>query len=271
MIYYNINLNPIIDTKIFLYICTMPYSLNDTFNNLNINDLIDKFFNRNEFRLEDIILFYTSKDSDIKKITIQWRVTRLLELGVIQRIGRGKYAMGKYQKFIPYPTLQTKKIHRLLISEFPEAKFCLWSTEWIKSYLPDLDVQITFVEGIGIQSSQFFMYLWEQKDGVVFYGLPTKTSKKFSKNIVVVRKMISGSPLVESNEIVYPHLEKMIVDLYCDWTKIYTYKNPTFYKFFKKLHSNFSINESKLLRYADRRKRKEFFLKCMQRLKRLNS
>lgn len=172
---------------------------------------------------------------------------------------------------MPYPTLQIKKIHRLLISEFPNAKFCLWSTEWIKSYLPDLDIQITFVEGIGKQPSQFFMYLWEQKDGVVFYGLPTKASKKFSKNIVVVRKMVSGSPLLELNEIEYPHLEKMIVDIYCDWDKIYLYKNPTFYKFFKKLYSNFSINESKLLRYADRRKKKMVFVKHLQRLKHINS
>ncbi len=115
------------------------------------------------------------------------------------------------------------------------------------------------------------MHLWGQKDGVVFYGLPTNPSKKFSKNIVVVRKMVSGSPLLESNEIMYPHLEKMIVDLYCDWDKIYPYKNLTFYKFFKKIHSNFTINESKLLRYADRRKKKMVFVKHLQRLKHINS
>ena len=53
--------------------------------------------------------------------------------------------------------------------------------------------------------------------------------------------------------------------------KIHPYKNPTFYKFFKKLYSNFSINESKLLRYADRRKKKMVFLKHLQRLKHVNS
>lgn len=56
----------------------MPYSLNDTINNLFINDLKDNFSNRDEFRLDDIILFYTLKDSEIKKSTIQWRVSRLL-------------------------------------------------------------------------------------------------------------------------------------------------------------------------------------------------
>lgn len=45
----------------------MPYFLKDTIKNLNINDLIDMFSNRNEFHLEDIILFYTLKDSHIKK------------------------------------------------------------------------------------------------------------------------------------------------------------------------------------------------------------
>lgn len=62
----------------------MPYSLKNTINNLYINDLKYNFSNRDEFRLEDIILFYTSKNSDSKKSTIQWRVSRLLKLGIIK-------------------------------------------------------------------------------------------------------------------------------------------------------------------------------------------
>lgn len=79
--------------------------------------------------------------------------------------------------------------------------------------------------------------------------------------------MISGSPLMESDGIFYAHLEKIIVDLYCDWNKIYPYKKPTFYLLFKKLNKDYSINESKLLRYADRRKKKQVFTKFLDRLK----
>ena len=150
-------------------------------------------------------------------------------------------------------------------------KYCIWSTQWLESFLPDIASQYTtFIEVENNNGATIFFELWKNAENV-FYKIPSKIPKQFGKNVIIIKKLISGSPLVESNEIVYPHLEKMIVDLYCDWDKIHPYKNPTFYKFFKKLYSNFSINESKLLRYADRRKKKMVFLKHLQRLKHVNS
>lgn len=130
-----------------------------------------------------------------------------------------------------------------------------------------MKTQTTFVEGTGTYPSRFFFHLWEKKDSVVFFGSAIRDSNTFGKNIVIVRKMISGSPLMESDGIFYAHLEKIIVDLYCDWNKIYPYKKPTFYLFLKKLNKDYSINENKLLRYADRRKKKQVFIKFLDRLK----
>ncbi len=150
-------------------------------------------------------------------------------------------------------------------------KYCIWSTQWLESFLPDIASQYTtFIEVENNNGATIFFELWKNAENV-FYKIPSKIPRQFGKNVIIIKKLISGSPLVESNEIVYPYLEKMIVDLYCDWDKIHPYKNPTFYKFFKKLYSNFSINESKLLRYADRRKKKMVFLKHLQRLKHVNS
>ena len=61
----------------------MPYSLNDTINNLFINDLKGNFSNRDEFHLDDIILCYTLKDSEIKKSTIQWRGSKPKPSGLV--------------------------------------------------------------------------------------------------------------------------------------------------------------------------------------------
>lgn len=245
----------------------MPYSLKDTINNLSINALKEKFSDYKQCSLKEILDFYRLKEPLIKKTTVQWRVTRLLELGIIQRIGRGKYKVGKYKKFEPYSTKQIMKAHHYLTTQFPDAKYCIWSTEWLKDYLPELDVKVIFIEGIGKYPSSFFFHLWEQKYCTVYYELPTRVSKMYYKNIIIIRKMISGSPLVESGEITYPHLEKIIVDLYCGLNSIYPYDKPTFQQLFKKLHKDFSINESKLLRYADRRKKKETFAKYLKKLK----
>lgn len=244
----------------------MPYSLKDTINNLSINTLKERFSKNSQFSLKEILDFYRLKEPIIKKTTVQWRVTKLLELGIIQRIGRGKYTMGNYQKFEPYSTKQIKKIHNHLISKFPDSKYCIWSTEWLKTYLTKLDVQIIFVEGVGKEPSSFFFHLWEKREGTVWYGLPKRISKTFGKKQVIVKRMISGSPLVESEGIFYPHLEKIVVDLCCCWDSIHPYGKPTFQQLLKNLYKDFSINESKLLRYADRRKKKQTFIKILKKI-----
>lgn len=245
----------------------MPYSIEHTNNNLSINDLKEKFSDYNQFSLKDILEFYRLKDPLIKKTTVQWRVTRLLELEIMQRIGRGKYTIGNYRKFIPYPTSQIEKANHHLINKFPDSKYCIWSTEWLKTYLTKLDVQIIFVEGTGNEPINFYFHLWEQRYCSVYYKLLDKVSKMFYKNSIIVRKMISGSPLIESEGIFYAHLEKIIVDLYCDWNLIYPHNQPNFQQLLKKLHKDFSINESKLLRYADRRNKKKIFAKYLKKLK----
>lgn len=57
---------------------------------------------------------------------------------------------------------------------------------------------------------------------------------------------------MESNEVVYPHLEKRIVDLYCD--KLYPNDKTTFYKILKKLYFTFSINETPITIVIDTQK-----------------
>lgn len=241
----------------------MPCSLNATIDNLSINKLKEKFSDCDQFSLKDILDFYRLKEPLAKKETVQWRITRLLGLGIIQRIGRGKYTVGKYKKFEPYSTKQIMKAHHYLTSKFPDSKYCVWSTEWLKIYLTKLDVQTIFVEGTGNDPINFYFHLWEQRYCSIYYGLLDKVSKTFYKNSIIIRKMMSGSPLIESDEISYPHLEKIIVNLYCDWNLIYPHDKPTFQQLLKKLHKDFSINQSKLLNFCvmptEKRKRKFLF------------
>lgn len=111
--------------------------------------------------------------------------------------------------------------------------------------------------------------LWKQKIGFIFSGSITNVFKETRKrNIIFVRKLRSEPPIFESNGIYFPHLEKMIIDVYCDWDKIYPKEKPTFYILFRRIYKNFSVNESRLLRYADRRKKKEIFEIFLKRKKR---
>lgn len=50
-----------------MYICYMPYSLDDTIKKLNINSFKNNFTKYNEFGLNDILKFYQLENPAIKK------------------------------------------------------------------------------------------------------------------------------------------------------------------------------------------------------------
>ena len=43
----------------------------------------------------DILYLYREKEPEIPEATVNWRIYHLVQKGVIQRIGRGKYREGK--------------------------------------------------------------------------------------------------------------------------------------------------------------------------------
>jgi hypothetical protein len=61
-----------------------------------------------------------------KTTTINWRIYNLVQLGVLNRIGRGKFVIGEGKLYIPEISSKIKSIHSKLNKEFPYLKiwFC---------------------------------------------------------------------------------------------------------------------------------------------------
>jgi len=62
-------------------------------NRLDIDNFETHFKDKNVFETDDIACFYrfTDKSSAI----INWRIYSLVQKGVLQRVGRGKFCLGK--------------------------------------------------------------------------------------------------------------------------------------------------------------------------------
>lgn len=71
--------------------------------------------------------------------------------------------------------------------------------------------------------------------------------------MVTVRKMVSGFAMIRSDEGFFAGLEKIGVELYGEWNKIYPDRKPAFYLFLKRLNKDYLINHNN----AHRRKRKQ--------------
>ena len=71
---------------------------------------------------------------------------------------------------------------------------------------------------------------------------------------IIVKNLNSESPTVKESKIVVPMLEKMLVDMLID-ENLFSAQQGELDYIFKSAYKKFTINESKMKRYASRRNR----------------
>ena len=82
---------------------------------LHIDTFKSRFENSESISVSDILSFYRKYDNKVKKSTVSWRIYNLVDKGVIQRIGKGKYKLGKQKKFKP--------LEFVLINDYKDESF----------------------------------------------------------------------------------------------------------------------------------------------------
>ena len=121
-----------------------------------------------------------------------------------------------------------------------------------------------------------FYYLVEvEKDAVeaVFYFLKERNFSVFlnpnqdildkyipeNKDIYIVITLVSEAPTQQIRRICTVSVEKMLVDIFCDETLFAAQQGAEMRTIFNEVLSKYTISQNKMLRYADRRKRKNDF------------
>jgi hypothetical protein len=180
--------------------------------------------------------------------------------GVLQRIGRGIFTLGEGKNYVPEVSSATKSIYKKLKAKFPFANLCVWNTA-------------VFNEFMLHQPNQFFVLMETDKEttNAVFYFLreikksvfiePTKDIlEKYVVNkneVFVVKQLISEAPTQNINGVETASIEKMLVDIFCDKVIFSAQQGAEMRTIFKEAFAKYTINQSKMLRYADRRRKKE--------------
>ncbi|MGI5914690.1 MAG: DUF6577 family protein, partial [Bacteroidales bacterium] len=102
---------------------------------LNIEELTKQFKDVRSLNTTDIINFYRINEPELKTTTINWRIYALVQMGVLTRIGRGKFSLGNRKIFIPEITSKLKTINSKLKKEFPFLEICLWNTSTFNEFM----------------------------------------------------------------------------------------------------------------------------------------
>ncbi|NQU66514.1 MAG: hypothetical protein HQ510_01095 [Candidatus Marinimicrobia bacterium] len=220
----------------------------------------------NSFETKDIAAFYEEYETGIKQTTVNWRVYTLIQRGILNRIGRGRFILGTSKLFIPEISLEMKAINKKLNQEFPYLKTCIWNTSVLNEFMHhQLGRFYLLIEVEKVATQSVFYFLKEAKKSV-FIEPTSDILEKYlprEKEALIVKPLVSEAPIQIVEGIHTASLEKMLVDIFCDKVLFSNQQGAEMRTVFREALHKYSVNQSRMLRYADRRRKKKSFNKYL--------
>ncbi len=207
-----------------------------------------------------MLSFYNSLDPNVITTTVNWRIHNLVQKGVLARIGRGRFILGEGRNYIPEVRDEIKLLHNKLKKNFPYLNMCLWSTSVFNEFMihqPGRFYLLVEVEKDAIESVFYFMkekkyhvFIKPSRELFMHYMLDEKESW-------IVKSLVSEAPIQYLSGFPTTTIEKMLVDIFCDDITFDAQQGSEMKTIFKEAFEKYTISDSKMLRYADRRRKKK--------------
>lgn len=227
---------------------------------LHIEKLKTHFKIKESFKTKEIVDFYKKIEPNLSKTTTNWRIFSLVKKGILNRIGRGAFTLGETKYFLPEITSEQESLQKKIKKDFPFLDLCIWNTSSLNEFsIHQTNQHFQILEVKKEITQSIFIHLKEQKKNVFLE--PTKeVFERYvtdSKNVIIVKTLITEAPTLNIDNVKTSSLEKILVDIFCNEIIFSAYQGNEMKTIYKNAFSKYAINESKLLRYANRRGKKE--------------
>jgi hypothetical protein len=235
--------------------------------NILNNRLKEHFAHLKVFDVTDIFRFYSEQNPVVLPTTVNWRIHNLVQSGVIQRVGRGVYRIGKSNIFQPDLSHKLKKTAQSIQKEFPYTDFCVWELATVNFFSHNLiNFNLFFVDVERDAVDAFYYKLKEKQKNVVNIRKTHDDISELAGNICI-RPLVSHAPLKMQEQIQVATLEKILVDLATD-KEFFPFQGNEIFTIYENAFEKYTINESSMLRYAARKEKKEKIKEIINAIKR---
>ena len=104
-------------------------------NKLQIEKIEHRFKNNPILETQDIFALYQLEEANIKLAAVNWRINALVQAGILQRVGKGKFMLGENRVYIPEITSTIKSVYKKIKTEFPYLNLCIWNTSALNEFM----------------------------------------------------------------------------------------------------------------------------------------
>lgn len=226
-----------------------------------IEQLKQRFAGRNFITREELFDFYRFFEPELKEATFTWRIYSLKEKNILQSIRKGVYIISDKPQFVPPIDPKLKELARKIGKQFPVAKYCLWNTHWLNDWMihqPGRFLLLVEVESSAAES--VFNFLKDNYYKNVFFKPDDDILDRYvyeDKDSIIVKQLITRSPLRREKGIVFPALEKVMVDLFIERGLFAPCQGRELVHIYNHLHRQYALSITTLLAYAKRRNKKQ--------------
>ena len=230
---------------------------------LNIEELKEVFKDVQSLNTIDIVDFYRSKEPELKITTINWRIYALVQMGVLTRIGRGKFSLGNSKIFIPEITSKLKAINSKLKKEFPFLEICIWNTSSFNEFMVHQPGRFYIVIEVEKDATQSVFFFLKEAKFSVFLDPTKDLIEKYlpdEKETLIVKPLVTEAPTQKIEGLITSTIEKMLVDVFCEEIILSAQQGSEMRTIFRESMSKYTVNENRMIRYANRRRKKDAFI-----------
>ena len=191
--------------------------------------------------------------------TINMYLSNLKKKGIINTPSRGIYELPNKIPFEPKISVDLIEIFKAIKRKFPYITFCIWNNVWLNDFMRHQPFKnYTVVEVEKDASESVFTFLTGTIKNV-FFNPDEEIFDRYIHNqdeILIVKNMVSESPMIEKEKIIIPALEKLLVDMLIDRALFSAQQNEKEF-IMRSAMENVTLNELKMRRYAIRRNREK--------------
>jgi len=233
-------------------------------------DTLFKYFeNRKSFTTNDVYGFFSQTQPTIKRATVNWRIYNLIQQGLLKRIGRGIYSLGKENCFSPILDKKQKNIFTRVKKQFPLITFCCWHTSVLKEFFQHVSMYDFLLVEVERETIDSVFHFIKETNNNTFKEPSRDMMENFvleSKDAIIIKSLTSEAPLQKVDNITVPAIEKILVDLYTDSEIFFFLQGSEMLNIFTNALEKYTVNTDRLLRYAKRRNKSEELKKILAQI-----
>lgn len=220
---------------------------------MTVADQIIEYAEQHElFGVDEIIAEYDG----INRTTLLCMLSRLVREGELVRKTRGVYARRTpSSSFQVVLKEQERAICSLIRKSLPLISYCIYNGETLAPLQHHVfQNNATYIE-VERDAVETVFHICKDS-GFESYKSPSKEMTKdyidLGKPVVIVKPLVTESPLTQNDGVMVPTLEKLLVDL-CKDEDFFFLQGVEETYILENARSLYDINESRLKRYAKRR------------------